>query len=574
MVSPVFVFAGKRSKYVLLQRYKSVVLYHTEPMLRRKTVREYINEALEKYIEKGTYPWHMPGHKRQPIEKPDGGMCLKDDENGGQLPKNVDNISKSRENFWNGVYAHDFTEAKDLDDMHEPEMFIADSLAEMKKVYGTFATYMLVNGSTSGLMTAIHATCRRGDIILVARNCHKAVYNAICMLELEPEYIVPDYVDMKWRCGVNQAMSDKMTDACGKGDYEVPERTDILGDISPDKLECAINTMIADGRKPSAVIITSPTYEGVISDIRTIAEIAHRYGIYLIVDEAQGAHLNFMEGHETAMKQGADLVIESLHKTMPALTQTSLLHVMNPKLDERVRRYLQIFQTSSPSYIFMQSMEKAVAFGVNNKAEFVEYGRRLETFAGKCDSLRNIRLFRSCDACKVFDHDEGRLVFVVRPGTVDRSGQIFTGVMLADILADRYGLIVEMASVSYVICISSVVDSADSYDILFKAIEEIDGGLKYRLIMDGSSAMDIISERKSAMVPGKAWDEPSEQVSLDRSMGRISGAFVYAYPPGIPVLAPGEIVDDLVVCGIETMLRNGLNVSGADDGCIAVLCED
>lgn len=556
-------------------------------MLRRKTVKEYINEALEKYIEKGTYPWHMPGHKRRPLEKSDGSMCLKDDENGGQSPQNVDNISKSRENFWNGVYAHDFTEAKDLDDMHEPEMFIADSLAEMKKVYGTFATYMLVNGSTSGLMTAIHATCHRGDVILAARNCHKAVYNAICMLELEPEYIVPDYVDMRWHCGANQSMSDRMTDVCGKddcetregidirgeGDRETTERTDILGDISPDKLERAINTMIVDGRKPSAVIITSPTYEGVISDIGTLAEIAHRYGIYLIVDEAQGAHLNFMEGHETAMEQGADIVIESLHKTMPALTQTSLLHVMNPKLDERVRRYLQIFQTSSPSYIFMQSMEKAVAFGVNNKAEFVKYGRRLEIFAEKCDSLRNIRLFRSCDACKVFDHDEGRLVFVVRPGTVDRSGQIFTGVMLADILADRYGLIVEMASVSYVICISSVVDSVDSYDILFKAIEEIDSGLEYRSIVDGSRAMDIISGRRSAVVPGKAWDETSEMVPLELSVGRISGAFVYAYPPGIPVLAPGEIVDERAVCGIDTMIRSGLNVSGVDDGCIAVLCE-
>lgn len=359
-------------------------------------MKEYINEALEKYINKGTYPWHMPGHKRLPLEK--------------------------LENFWNGVYAHDFTEAKDLDDMHEPEMFIADSLAEMKKVYGTFATYMLVNGSTSGLMTAIHATCHRGDVILAARNCHKAVYNAICMLELEPEYIVPDYVDMRWHCGANQSMSDKMTDACGKddcetregtdirgeGDRETPERvavnggddrevserTDILGDISPDKLERAIITLITNGRKPSAVIITSPTYEGVISDIGTLAEITHRYGIYLIVDEAQGAHLNFMEGHETAMAQGADIVIESLHKTMPALTQTSLLHVMNPKLDERVRRYLQIFQTSSPSYIFMQSMEKAVAFGANNRAVFVEYGRRLEIFAEKCDNLRNIRLFR------------------------------------------------------------------------------------------------------------------------------------------------------------------------------------
>lgn len=561
-------------------------------------MKEYINEALEKYIEKGTYPWHMPGHKRQPIE----------------AVQNVDNISKSRENFWNGVYAHDFTEAKDLDDMHEPEMFIADSIAEMKKVYGTFATYMLVNGSTSGLMTAIHATCHRGDVILAARNCHKAVYNAICMLELEPEYIVPDYVDMRWRCGVNQngeqTITDGMTDASGESnrgtrekmaassevnheteekaavngedDREVSERTDILGDISPDKVERAINMLITDGRKPSAVIITSPTYEGVMSDIRTIAEIAHRYGIYLIVDEAQGAHLNFMEGHETAMEQGADIVIESLHKTMPALTQTSLLHVMNPKLDERVRRYLQIFQTSSPSYIFMQSMEKAVAFGANNRDEFARYGRRLEAFAGKCDGLRNIRLFRPdassvkndeiCNVCKVFDHDEGRLVFVVRPGTVVESGQKFTGVMLAEILADRYGLIVEMASVSYVICISSVVDSADSYDILFNAVAEIDGNLGYEPDKTDRQELDIISGRRSAMPPGTAWDRLAENVPIEGAAGKVSGAFVYAYPPGIPVLAPGEVVDRQAVNGIKSMIDSGLNVAGVNDGYIKVLC--
>lgn len=567
-------------------------------MLRRKLVKEYINEALEKYIEKGTYPWHMPGHKRQPIE----------------AVQNVDNISKSRENFWNGVYAHDFTEAKDLDDMHEPEMFIADSIAEMKKVYGTFATYMLVNGSTSGLMTAIHATCYRGDVILAARNCHKAVYNAICMLELEPEYIVPDYVDMRWRCGVNQngeqTITDGMTDASGESnrgtrekmaassevnheteekaavngedDREMSERTDILGDISPDKLELALKELVADGRKPRAVIITSPTYEGVISDIRTIAGIVHRYGIYLIVDEAQGAHLNFMEGHETAMQQGADIVIESLHKTMPALTQTSLLHVMNPELDERVRRYLQIFQTSSPSYIFMQSMEKAVAFGANNRDGFARYGRRLEAFAGKCDGLRNIRLFRPdassvkndeiCNACKVFDRDEGRLVFVVRPGTVDESGQKFTGVMLAEILADRYGLIVEMASVSYVICISSVVDSADSYDILFNAVAEIDGNLGYEPDKTDRQELDIISGRRSAMPPGTAWDRPVESVPIEGAAGKVSGAFVYAYPPGIPVLAPGEVVDRQAVNGIKSMIDSGLNVAGVNDGYIKVLC--
>lgn len=597
--SPVFYICADVGRSLCCYKYIKVWYYITQNLCYgEKLVKEYINEALEKYIEKGTYPWHMPGHKRQPIE----------------AVQNVDNISKSRENFWNGVYAHDFTEAKDLDDMHEPAMFIADSIAEMKKVYGTFATYMLVNGSTSGLMTAIHATCHRGDVILAARNCHKAVYNAICMLELEPEYIVSDYVNMRWRCGVNQngeqTITDGMTDASGESnrgtrekmaassevnheteekaavngedDREVSERTDILGDISPDKVERAINMLITDGRKPRAVIITSPTYEGVMSDIRTIAEIAHRYGIYLIVDEAQGAHLNFMEGHETAMQQGADIVIESLHKTMPALTQTSLLHVMNPKLDERVRRYLQIFQTSSPSYIFMQSMEKAVAFGANNRDEFARYGRRLEAFAGKCDGLRNIRLFRPdassvkndeiCNACKVFDHDEGRLVFVIRPGTVDASGQKFTGAMLADMLADRYGLIVEMASVSYVICISSVVDSADSYDILFNAVAEIDGNLGYEPDKTDRQELDIISGRRSAMPPGTAWDRPAESVPIEGAAGKVSGAFVYAYPPGIPVLAPGEVVDRQTVNGIKSMIDSGLNVAGVNDGYIKVLC--
>ncbi len=556
-------------------------------MLRRTIVKEYINEALEKYIEKGTYPWHMPGHKRRPMDVTGECSCPEADGKGGQLHQNVDNIPKSAENFWNGVYAHDFTEAKDLDDMHEPELFIADSLAEMKKVYGTYATYMLVNGSTSGLMTAIHATCHRGDVILAARNCHKAVYNAICMLELEPEYIVPDYVSMKWPGGMGQnetcTIAEKMTYADGDGDdREKSERTDILGDISPVKLELVLKKLIADGRKPRAVIITSPTYEGVISDIRTIAGIVHRYGGYLIVDEAQGAHLNFMEGHETAMQQGTDIVIESLHKTMPALTQTSLLHVMNPELDERVRRYLQIFQTSSPSYIFMQSMEKAVAFGANNKEEFEKYRRRLEAFAGKCERLMNIKLFRpdvnrgkqadSSSSCGVYDYDEGRLVFVIPYGTRTSDGRIFTGTMLADMLADDYGLIVEMASVSYVICISSVVDSDESYDILFKAVEEIDRGLSYEPDKSKRQELDIISGRRSAMAPGTAWDQPVKSVELENAVGKVSGAFVYAYPPGIPVLAPGEIVDLQAVDGIRSMIDSGLNVAGVDGGHIKVLC--
>lgn len=510
-------------------------------------MKEYINEALEKYIEKGTYPWHMPGHKRQP----EGGAG-----NGGQPPQNVDNLPENAGNFWDEVYAHDFTEAKDLDDMHEPETFIADSLAEMRKVYGTYATYMLVNGSTAGLMTAIHAVCQRGYVLLMARNCHKAVYNAVCMRGIYPEYLIPEYVECH---------DDADSSLLVEGIDQRKTKSDILGGISADAVEHKIEELAANGKKPQAVIITSPTYEGVISDIRQISEVVHRHGIYLIVDEAQGAHLRFMKNHETAMEQGADVVIESLHKTMPALTQTSLLHVMAPELDDRIRRYLQIFQTSSPSYIFMQSMEKAVAFGANNEQEFDRYRMRLDAFADRCRTLRNIRLFRPDKDGVVADYDEGRIVFMLRPGTCMQDGTVFTGVMLADALADRYGLIVEMASVSYVICISSVVDSEESYDILFKAINEIDIGLHH-----GKEALphiDIVSKRAVFMVPGIAWDEKLETVPFADAVGRVSGTFVYAYPPGIPVLAPGEVYDAQAAAGIAAMTESGLHVAGvATDG--------
>lgn len=195
-------------------------------------MKEYINEALEKYIEKGTYPWHMPGHKRQP----EGGAG-----NGGQPPQNVDNLPENAENFWDEVYAHDFTEAKDLDDMHEPETFIADSLAEMRKVYGTYATYMLVNGSTAGLMTAIHAVCQRGDVLLMARNCHKAVYNAVCMRGIYPEYLIPEYVECH-----DDADGSLLVD----GIDQRKTKSDILGGISADAVEHKIEELAANGKKP------------------------------------------------------------------------------------------------------------------------------------------------------------------------------------------------------------------------------------------------------------------------------------------------------------------------------------
>lgn len=525
-------------------------------------MKQYINEALENYIKKDMYPWHMPGHKRRTVDK----MC----ENVDNFVTNGDKCGYISTDMWRNMFEHDFTEAKDLDDMHEPQAFIADCLMELKKVYGTYATYMLVNGSTSGVLAGVHALCRKGDHILIARNCHKSVYNAICLLELEPEYMVPEYVDISL-------------------DKEAAVRSDILGEIKADQVKEKLQLMKEENRLPSAVVITSPTYEGIISDIEKIAAVVHDYGAYLIVDEAQGAHLHFMKGHKTAVESGADIVIESLHKTMPALTQTSLLHVMNEKIDPMVRRYLQIFQTSSPSYLFMQSMERAVAWADDNPDIFDEYRAVLSDFSAKCDNLTHINLFRP----KAYDMDEGRLVFVIKPGTTLKDGRKLTGKMLGDILADEYGLVVEMTSISYVICISSPADSRDAYDKLLNALMEIDGetedGTKTTAVSDEENRIANEADAKArtdrgkrvagicenivVIAPGAAWNLPRESVKLEAAAGRVAAAFVYAYPPGIPVVVPGEMIDRNTIDSIALMLEGELNVQGVSQGLIDVLTD-
>ncbi|MGN0394609.1 MAG: aminotransferase class I/II-fold pyridoxal phosphate-dependent enzyme [Coprococcus sp.] len=487
-------------------------------------MKEYINDTLTEYSRSGKYPWHMPGHKRQD--------CLKAD-------------------IWNKMFDMDYTEAKDLDDMHSPKTFIKGSLTDISYVYGTYKTYMLVNGSTVGILAAIHACTRRGQSIMAARNCHKSVYNAIELQGLNPTYIMPDYI----------------------------EGTDIFGDIKPDKIENILQQMDDGGELPAAVVITSPTYEGVISDIKNIADVVHRYNIPLIVDEAQGAHFEYVDRPEykTAMEYGADIVIESLHKTMPALTQTSLLHVMNDKLTERIEKYLQIFETSSPSYIFMQSMEKAISYGDGHRKEFLKYIENVEKYRSRYKKLKNISIF-SPDK-DIYAYDIGKLVFVIKPGTYIEAGgrqMPLTGTLLGDILADSYNQVVEMTAADYVIAMTSVADNQEAYDTLYDSIKKIDD-ISYRVAYNNETVpenkMDKDLEGMAEMecrlhIPefiysaNEAVDMDVESIPLDKAEKKVAATYIYAYPPGIPVLVPGERIDAGIIENITYMAEKRLNIEG------------
>ncbi len=313
-------------------------------------------DRLLQYQSSEMYPFHMPGHKRR-----------KDD-------------------FAN-PFLIDITEIEGFDNLHHAEGILKDAQDRAAALYHSEETYFLVNGSTCGILAAVSACMTRGGKILMARNCHKAAYHAAYLRGLDIEYLYPEKEDI---FGIN-------------------------GGIHEDIVERALEEF----QDIQAVMITSPTYDGVVSNVEKIAQIVHRKGIPLIVDEAHGAHFGFHEYFpKSSVEMGADLVIHSLHKTLPSLTQTALLHVNGNRVDrECLRRFLDIYQTSSPSYVFMAGMDSCVCLLEKRGGELFESLRRnLEVFYKQTESLGCIYLANHGLMGKsgIHDFDRSKLVISAR----------------------------------------------------------------------------------------------------------------------------------------------------------------
>ena len=249
----------------------------------------FLKEKLFEYGKGDVYPFHMPGHKR----------------NTGLLP-------------FPNPFEIDITEIDGFDNMHNAEDVIKDSMDRAARLYHSEHTFYLVNGSTSGILTGICGSTKKGDKILVARNCHKAVYNAIFLNELNPVYLYPQY-------------DEENSIQCGYSAKYIEE-------------------MLTKNPDVKLVVLVSPTYEGVTSEVREIAEAAHKRGIPLLVDEAHGAHFGFSDRFpENSISQGADIVIHTVHKTLPAFTQTALLHVNSSIVNLERIKYMSLIHISEPT---------------------------------------------------------------------------------------------------------------------------------------------------------------------------------------------------------------------------------
>lgn len=358
----------------------------------------------------------------------------------------------------------------------------------------------------------------------MARNCHRSAYHAAYLKNLKISYIYPEI----W------------------GDYDIFEA------VTPRQVKEALENVPDAG----AVLVVSPTYEGRIADIAGIAEAVHERGIPLIVDEAHGAHLGFSPGvHENSCRQGADLVIQSVHKTLPALTQTALLHVNGERIDrELLKRFLRIYQSSSPSYLLMASIDNALQYlEQDGDRAFTEFRRR-------CDRMRE-RLDR-CRVLKFLPADEkrqdiGKLLISVKNTEM-------TGRQLYDILLNRYRIQPEMAAESYVLAMFTINDSQEGYDRMTEALLEIDSRLKQVGDLEdmalNRASFEIWPQASCSLA--EAWDGSREEILLKKSVGRLAGEFVNLYPPGVPVLVPGEKITEELCRRIDTWLGQGLAVQG------------
>lgn len=501
----------------------------------RKEKQPGLLERLTEYAGSDAYPFHMPGHKRREI--PDG------------IPGGFPD-----------PYGIDITEIDGFDNLHHAEGILKDAMETVAAIYGADRSWYLVNGSTCGILSAVFATTENGGKILTARNCHKAVYHAICLNRLEAEYLYPEEIT---EFGINGGIRAE----------------DVRKALEKDAMRCAGNSGDVRGKitKIQAVLITSPTYEGVVSDIRAIADAAHEYGIPLIVDEAHGAHLEYADQchsfPKSALEYGADIVIQSLHKTLPCFTQTAILHVKGKFVDQdRVSRYLSMFQTSSPSYLFMAGMERCIRYmDGDGRNGMVRYEKRLEHFMERMEGLQVLEVLdrEICGKYRtVAGWDPSKIVVSTM------RAEDFHGEELAETLRRKYHLEMEMTAPEYVIAMTSLMDTEEGFERLGTALLEIDGALRRRTESGrkekaASETPEGLESKLShpvrRMLICEAMDADTERTAFQDTVGKVSAEFVYLYPPGIPIIAPGEVFTDAIVEKIMAYKAAGLLVQGPAD---------
>lgn len=469
-----------------------------------------LREALEALKKEDRVSFHMPGHKY-------GGCGLKEHFNS----------------FWD----IDITEIPGADNLHDPESILSEAKTRIAAAYGAKESFMLVNGSSCGIMAMLMGTVGRGGKIAISRDAHRSVHQAVSLSGMHPIYLMP----------------------------KIDPETGLIIGLDPDQLEEAL------GQHPDiqAVVCTYPAYSGACIDLPRIRALTAAHGVQLLVDEAHGAHLWLSESlPPSALSLGADVVVQSLHKTMPAMTQTAVLHVGTAQAArDRIAHYLTIFQSSSPSYVLLASIDEAVGYGLSEGAAAME---TLLNWIERMKAHGRTLGFEFWDESSL---PEGA-VWHFDPTKLCLSGHNLglDGYALDEALR-RYGIQSEYVLYSHVLLMATVANAEVDFHRLETALEAI----SQEMLETEPLALHLVKDdwqsltSELVLLPAEAEQRACKSVALALAAGAVAGDWIIPYPPGIPILCPGERISSSHVAFLSQYLNQGHKVLGVQEACLRIL---
>lgn len=464
-------------------------------------------DALMEYVNRNTIPFHVPGHK-----KGDG----------------MDN--KFKDFIGTNPLSIDVTVFKLVDSLHHPTGAIKKAQELAADAYGSDRAFFSIHGTSGAIQAMILSVVSQGDKIIIPRNVHKSVTAGIILSGAIPVYMQP----------------------------EIDRTIGVALGVTPETVE----KTLAENPDAKAVLIINPTYYGVATDIKKIVEIVHSYDIPLIVDEAHGPHLGFNDRLPlSAMDAGADMCAQSTHKIIGSLTQSSLLQIKSDRIDvNRVQQVMNLLQTTSPSYILMASLDVARMQIATKGKELLDRAIDLAEYAR--DEINKIPGLY-CFGKEVLEKD-GAYAFDPTKLTICCKEMGITGYELDQILSEKYHIQFEMSDLYNALAVGSFGDTKEKIDLLLSALREI--SLEYSdTSRTRGGIIDIPEIPEQVLAPREAFNSSKVSMPLKNSIGQISGEFLLAYPPGIPVLCPGERITSEIVAYVEEMKEAGLYVQGTED---------
>ena len=462
-------------------------------------------DALNALAHKPDAAFYAPGHKR------------------GQ------GISQSLANLLGqSLFQADLPELPELDNLFAPEGVIEEAQQLAAEAFGAEKTWFLVNGSTCGVMAAILATCNPGDKIILPRNIHQSAIAGLILSGAIPIFINPEY-DLK---------------------------LDLVHSITSE----AVEEVLQRHSDTKAVMILYPTYHGVGGDIQEIAKITHHYNIPLLVDEAHGAHFNFHPDlPPSALWAGADLTIQSTHKVLGAMTQASMLHLQGTRIEsQRITKALQILQSTSPSYLLLASLDAArQQIALQGKHLLTKALNLAEEARGQLNQIPGLSILELEQPIPGFKYlDQTRL-------TINVTQLGLNGFEADEILHEQLGVTAELPMLQHLTFIISIGNTLTDIEKLIQAFTTLSLSSSHLPLSSISPILPI--SNISSISPRDVFFAETETLPLEKTIGRINAELICPYPPGIPLLMPGEIITSESVDYLQQVLILGGKITGCSD---------